>query len=144
MSLHLYEIEEDLALISSMKRSRGHTRANQQALSVEPLAPELAKCVQLLVKMRHHKYADLFNKPADQAGWTEEMLHEYYHGECSNNDAMDLGMIQTRLSLGEYGSAEHFIADARAICRDACTCAKSIKEFRNKAVTFWEDLEKEV
>mmetsp|Transcript_159 Transcript_159/g.501 ORF Transcript_159/g.501 Transcript_159/m.501 type:complete len:475 (-) Transcript_159:319-1743(-) len=144
VSLLLYEIEEDLALISSQKRRRGHTRANQQALSTEPLSKELAKCVQLIVKMRHHKYAYLFNKPADQAGWPEAMLHEYYHGECSSNDAMDMGMIQTRLSLGEYGTAEHFIADMRAICRDACTCAKSIKEFRNKSVTFWEDLEKEI
>lgn len=60
------------------------------------------------------------------------------------NDALDLSVVQQRLSQGEYKSAAPFVADVRAVLRDAAYCAAEGSELRRVTLALWGGFEKHV
>lgn len=142
--LSALEIEADLALINNRKRRRGNTRNGANASAYDSLPECTRVCSALLLELRHGEGAALVNGPASEAGWPEDALKEYYEGECKVNDALDLSVVQQRLSQGEYKSAAPFVADVRAVLRDAAYCAAEGSELRRVTLALWGGFEKHV
>ena len=143
-ALASHEIEADIALIANRKRRRGNTRTGAASAVYDALPAFTRLCAAVLLQLRHAEGGAFFNGPAESAGWPAEALRDYYEGDCKANDALDLSIVQQRLSAGDYASPAPFVNDVRGVLRDAAYCGPEGSALRVRALALWEAFEKAV
>ena len=120
---------QDLALITNQKRRRSSTRGG--VIVIETLPEKLTKCVNVLLRLRHHKHAEYFNKPIKKAGWPEKAVDAYYNNTMSlsssaEEEELDLSLIQVSC-LAWLGLAWLGLAWFALVCFFPSSAASAIK-----------------
>eukprot|EP01114_Cavostelium_apophysatum_P001835 TRINITY_DN11608_c0_g1_i1.p1 TRINITY_DN11608_c0_g1~~TRINITY_DN11608_c0_g1_i1.p1 ORF type:complete len:402 (+),score=134.52 TRINITY_DN11608_c0_g1_i1:327-1532(+) len=90
-------------------------RPKRQKFDINSLDPAMRECHNLLVNLRKHKYAVVFNKPVDHVALRlTDYLQIIKH-------PMDLGTVLYNLEGGDYATPEDFAADIRLTFKNALT-----------------------
>eukprot|EP00850_Spirogloea_muscicola_P002724 SM000010S04362 [mRNA] locus=s10:1127577:1137296:- [translate_table: standard] len=136
--LHPHEIEQDLALMTNVRRTR-NTRGGQRLGTASP--KDMSACTIVLLRLRNHRLGKQFNHPVSKCEWPPDAVDSY---RKLVKTPSDLSSIQARLSCGEYTHPVIFADDVRSVFRNAALCARADSDLQRTALELWSIFEEDV
>eukprot|EP00850_Spirogloea_muscicola_P019435 SM000190S04871 [mRNA] locus=s190:124026:130229:+ [translate_table: standard] len=136
--LRPHEIEQDLALMTNLRRRR-NTRGGQQLGTAS--AKDMSACTIVLLRLRNHHLGRQFNHPVSKCEWPPDAVDSY---RKLVKTPLDLSSIQARLSCGEYTHPVIFADDVRSVFRNATLCARADSDLQRTALELWSIFEEDV
>eukprot|EP00850_Spirogloea_muscicola_P000295 SM000001S04697 [mRNA] locus=s1:1731761:1740358:- [translate_table: standard] len=125
--LRPHEIEQDLALMTNLRRRR-NTRGGQQFGTAS--AKDMSACTITGQAVQ----PPCFQVPPDAVDSYRKLV----------KTPLDLSSIQARLSCGEYTHPVIFADDVRSVFRNAALCARADSDLQRTAMELWSIFEEDV